>query len=655
MVSENMEQEQISENHSHRNRSRGVRGLIDSGLCTVRGWSVWKRWVIGVPTAVVVVVLGVVVADVALASGRVHPGVSVAGISVGRMSTQEAQETLEQVLLDRASESITLTFEDHEWIVASDDIGYAPDSVEMASAAMAVGRTGGISDWVSERFDAWTEGIDLPVIAASDKGLTDGFLTRIAREIDIEAQDASIEITGARARLIPAVVGVSLRPQAVEADMIAAFGSMDIREVGVQIDFTPVAVTDEDAEQALLDAQTLMSDDITIVFEDTVWEFSAEEVASWIAFRTEPVSEPYGTTGSSGVAASDTATGTEYATADSTDARLQLVAFISADEASDTISPRVGTAGKDPVDAHFAVDGDQVRVVPAEDGTGPDLEALAREMTRRLLSDGERDVELRTMRRAPEITTEMAQEMGIETRIGTYSTTYSASNRPRVNNIHTLADALDGTLVAPGEVFSFNDTIGPRTADKGYQAAPAIVDGELVPQLGGGICQVATTIFNAVFESGLPVVERSPHSLYISHYPTGRDAAVSWGNPDFQFKNDTDDWVLIRAFYTNSSIRLSLFGPELGYDVTSAVGSWSVARAYTVREVEDPTLPVGSMVVEDPGVDGKRISVTRIVMKSGNEIRRDVFTSVYRSQEEVVRVGTMPVSEPETQTPASAF
>ena len=79
-------------------------------------------------------------------------------------------------------------------------------------------------------------------------------------------------------------------------------------------------------------------------------------------------------------------------------------------------------------------------------------------------------------------------------------------------------------------------------------------------------------------------------------------------------------------------------------------GSWSVARAYTVREIEDPALPVGSRVVEDPGVDGKKISVTRIVMKSGSEIRRDVFTSVYRAQGEVVRVGTMPVSEPDTRT-----
>ncbi len=97
-----------------------------------------------------------------------------------------------------------------------------------------------------------------------------------------------------------------------------------------------------------------------------------------------------------------------------------------------------------------------------------------------------------------------------------------------------------GRCIAPGETFSFNGTVGPRTAEKGYQEAGAIVNGELVPQLGGGICQVGTTIFNTVFESGLPVVERHNHSFYISHYPKGRDATVSWGGPDFKFRNDTD-------------------------------------------------------------------------------------------------------------------
>ncbi|MDA3935658.1 MAG: VanW family protein [Actinomycetota bacterium] len=634
-----------------RTSKRGLPGRIDSVLSAFREWPRWKRWTIGLPSVVVALVLLAGATDTLLSTGRIHPGVTVANISVGRMKPAEAEVELERVLLERATESIVLTFEEHEGIWASTDIAYVPDGEAMADEAMDVGRTGGLMTRVNERVAAWFKRADVPAVASSDRGLMDGFLMRVASAVDVEPKDASISIEGMEATIVPAVVGVSVRADAVESDMIAALGSADVRNVSLQVDFTPVSVTDEDAQQALADAKTFMSDGVTVVFEDQKWDFTSQEVATWIAFRAE-IADP--SVGDASAVDTETTTATADGSPQSEIApggdRMHLVAFISADAASSTIGPRVGAAGKAPVDARFTVDGDSVSVVPSQDGVGPDIEALAREMTRRLLVDRQRDVELRTTRVAPAITTEMAQGMGIVTRIGTYSTTYSSSNKPRVNNIHTLADALDGTLLAPGEVFSFNGTIGPRTSDKGYQAAPAIVDGELVPQLGGGICQIATTIFNAVYESGLPVVERSPHSLYISHYPTGRDAAVSWTSPDFKFKNDTADWVLIRAFYTDSSIRLSIYGPELGYEIKSVVGSWSVSKAFSTREVEDPTLPIGSRVVDDPGADGKKISVTRIVTKSGTEIRRDVFTSVYKPEEEVVRVGTMPVSEPVTGT-----
>lgn len=456
-------------------------------------------------------------------------------------------------------------------------------------------------------------------------------------------------IEDSKARIEPAAVGLGVQREVVVDDLLRCFGCEE-RRVAVAVEFLPVQVTEEDAQQALKDAQKMMSGPVTVTYEDESWEFDGDEIADWIDFRPIPVDDTTETVHSIDCSDSLECTGSVCADASGTvqPHRMVLEAFISADEASKTVRARTGEAGSPAQNASFKAAAGRVDIVPHKDGTGPDVEALASSMTVALLGDGERSVALRTTRVEPEITTEKAKEMGIKERISTYTTTYSSSNKPRVNNIHTLADAVDGTLIAPGETFSFNDSVGPRTAEKGYQEAGAIVNGELVPQLGGGICQFGTTLFNTVFESGLPVVERRNHSFYISHYPKGRDATVSWGGPDFKFRNDTDKWVLIATGYSSSSVTISLYGTDPGYDVTADVGSWSNMKPHPVKEVKDPTMPEGSRVTEDAGVDGRTITVKRIVKKDGTVVREDTFRSVYKSKQEIVRVGTKKSTEAST-------
>jgi vancomycin resistance protein YoaR len=322
------------------------------------------------------------------------------------------------------------------------------------------------------------------------------------------------------------------------------------------------------------------------------------------------------------------------------------------EEVSATILPMVAEVGRPAKDATFKASSGQVTIVPSEDGLAVDGESLTTRLETVLVRSSDRTAELTMRRVSPARTTEDAQAMGIKERIATFTTEYSPSNAPRVNNIHVLSDALNGTLIAPGEVFSFNGTIGQRTAAKGYQEANAIVGGKLVPQLGGGICQVGTTIFNTVFFSGLPVVERKNHSQYISSYPKGRDATVSWGGPDFKFKNDTDHWILIATSYSNSSVTISLYGTDPGYEVTYKTGDWTEIVAPPAREVKDATLPAGTKVIDERGVSSRTIVVTRTVTKGGAVVRTDTFKSVYRPVEEVVRVGTKPVPSETTITPA---
>ncbi|TLM98595.1 MAG: hypothetical protein FDZ75_02015, partial [Actinobacteria bacterium] len=401
------------------------------------------------------------------------------------------------------------------------------------------------------------------------------------------------------------------------------------------------AVDEADAKAAIAVAERMLAGEATITHAEKSWAFGPDDIATWLAFKRSDVP-------------SDADPAEFESTAATQPAQVGLVAYIAPEALRERVLPKLGTGiGRPAKDARFTTADGRVTIVPSQDGVGPDVGSLSGDLTSDLADSGsDRTVVLHTTVMQPELTTAKARAMGIDARTSRYTTTYTASNRPRVNNIHLLGDSLDGTLIPPGGTFSFNGTVGERTADKGYQEANAIVNGKLVPQLGGGICQVGTTVFNAVFESGLPVLERHNHSFYIDHYPKGRDATVSWGGPDLKFKNDTAHWILVSVSYTDSSITVALYGTDPGYEVSSKTSAWSNERPFPTEEIKDPLLVAGTRVVEDGGITGRRCTVTREVTKDGTVVRTDEFVSVYRPKIEVVRVGTKPKpgSKPATST-----
>ena len=151
--------------------------------------------------------------------------------------------------------------------------------------------------------------------------------------------------------------------------------------------------------------------------------------------------------------------------------------------------------------------------------------------------------------------------MGLSSLGSQFVTYFDPRNTSRATNIALAAKLVDGTVVEPGETFSLNAAMGPRTTNRGFDYAPVIAADNVLRQgVGGGICQYATTLFNAVFFAGLPVVEREAHSLYISHYPIGRDATVSWGSVDFKFRNDTGKTLMIRSWIDGGALTVALVG-----------------------------------------------------------------------------------------------
>lgn len=548
-------------------------------------------------------------ADAIASAGRIHPGVYVGEVAVGGKTIDEASTAIAEYVAAQTAVPVSVSAGGSTWEVTAEALLVSVDTTALAGDAYAIGR-GDVAPAFAGRLRAIFGGVTVPLELDCDESALEALVDSINQAVATPPVDAGVSVEGTSITRIEPADGIGVAAGEARDRVLSAFLAPD-RAVSLELGPISPDISTEGAEQAYQDALTMVSAPLTLFYAEREWEVSPETIGGWIGFRL--------------LEGADTPT---------------LEAYVVSEDVSATVLPMVAEVGKPARDAGFSVSAGVVSIIPAEDGLQADAADLAVRLDAVLSGSGERRAELTMQRVQPEITTEEAQSMGIVERISTFTTDYASTNKPRVNNIHTLADSLDGTLIPPGGTFSFNDTIGERTAEKGYQEANAIVNGKLVPQLGGGICQVGTTIFNTVFFSGLPVVERKNHSQYISHYPTGRDATVSWGGPDFKFKNDTEHWVLVATGYTNSTVTISLYGTNPGYEVTYETGPWTNIVNPPIREVPDPTLPAGSRVVDEKGVSGRTIVVVRHVKKGGVEIRTDTFKSVYKAAEEVVRVGT---------------
>ncbi|MDQ4082341.1 MAG: VanW family protein, partial [Actinomycetota bacterium] len=245
------------------------------------------------------------------------------------------------------------------------------------------------------------------------------------------------------------------------------------------------------------------------------------------------------------------------------------------------------------------------------------------------------------------LTTAEARALGITRVLSSFSTPY-AGTADRVRNLQLAVSLLDGAIVRPGRVFSLNARVGERTLERGFRPAPVIIGGEYKEGVGGGVSQVATTVFNAAWEAGLKIVERNPHSLYISRYPLGRDATVNYPDLDLKFLNDTGRPLLVRGASTASGITISIYGAPTGRRVVSEPGALVVTGPAPLRTIRDPSLNVGTTVIEEEGSPSTAVTVKRTVIGArGRVLYRETWRTAYRGELRVVRVGTRPLPKPE--------
>ncbi len=277
---------------------------------------------------------------------------------------------------------------------------------------------------------------------------------------------------------------------------------------------------------------------------------------------------------------------------------------------------------------------------PSQPGAALDADALKVAIADSIRSGGG-SVALPVSVLKPQVTTEeVSSQYGL---IDYAITNASSSSRARINNIETAMSFINGTCVRPGEIFSFNDTVGQRTSARGFRKATAYSSGEVTEQIGGGICQVSTTLFNAAVKADMEIVERHNHSLTVHYVDKGKDATVDWGNQDFRFKNTSSDNIYICCYLTDDKrVRFGIFGKLLpnGEKITVEAVTTEVMKAETEYQ-QSAFLAPGQTYVLQKGRNGYKAEAYKVRWDAlGNEISRELLCkSVYKKKNEIIQYG----------------
>ena len=295
---------------------------------------------------------------------------------------------------------------------------------------------------------------------------------------------------------------------------------------------------------------------------------------------------------------------------------------------------------------------DPFQVYPHVDGVDFDLEA-AREMLKEDKEEYVIDLKITT----PKITTNKIGSEAFPDLLSTFSTKYDASNTPRTTNLKLAMNKLNGVVVSPGETFSYNKTLGKRTAEAGYREAGGFAGGRVVQTLAGGICQISSTLYDAVVYANLEIVERHNHMFLAGYVGAGKDATVVYGAYDFKFKNTRKYPIMLKTSIGSGVARIDVFGikEDVEYEVEISSKILSYTPFKVVRE-NDSSLAPGKERVAQNGMNGCKSITYKILKLNGKEVSRTVLSSdTYDPMNKIIKVGpskttevsTQPVKEPE--------
>lgn len=557
------------------------------------------KWALGAFVVVLVLLAGVYVASYFIAGNQVPSKAEVEGVAIGGMSPGEARSTLETELGPRYEAPLTLTSS----LGASAEIHPAEAGMTADFEQAVVDAGGGFSWNPADILDTLTGGgpVDLPL--AVDQEQLRASVEALGPEFRVDAVDATLDYEGAQIVRTDGEDAAELDVDATTPKVEEAYLARE-DQVAAELTFTPPAITTEMVQQEVDEfAAPAISGPITVtVGEDGSVQITPEQIAEAITFRASPQ-------------------GFEHEV--DTDAILEATA-----EARSELPLAKAR------DASYKLESGTISVVPGVEGLEMTDEAFVEAFMGVLTSTDERTAAAEVSSSQPEFTTEEAEALKPTEIIGEFTTRYPHANY-RNTNIGRAAQLINGTVLLPGETFSFNDTLGRRTADNGFVDGYVIEGGHLVRAAGGGVSQAATTAFNAGFFAGFEDVEHKPHSLYFPRYPAGREATVVWGAVDLKFRNDTQYPAVMQSFINSSS-------PGSQGSMTVRVWSQKTWERVTATETQRSNYTSGGerVVTGDrcepqAPIQGFTASYQRLFWQNGEVAKREDFRWTYSAGDRI--------------------
>lgn len=547
---------------------------------------------------------------------RIAAGTEVAGIDVGGLTVKEASQKLKRTSTDLVWRPVEFVAAGKSFKVAPAQLGVRADWEAAARTARRDGDGFGPIRGLT-RLRVRFLGLEVkPPVRHSSLAL-DRFLSQISGAVDRPVSEPSLVLESSQPSIVEGHGGQKLNRKLAARMIVSALGSFSREKIVLPVTAIAPSVSREDMMRVIDQAKTAISAPIRIRMGASAhWTVTPAQIEKMLVYPHNGE-------------------------------RSLRIADDKSNGFLNSLSKQLNRPAKD---ASFAVSGSSVRIVPSRPGRVVDRERTATAILRAALEQVGRSEPIAMKTASPKRTTEQARSMGITGLVGSYETSFTGTAN-RIHNVQLVAKLIDREFIAPGATFSFNETTGERNSQKGFLSAPVIINGELEEGLGGGVCQVSTTTFNAAYEAGLPILERTNHALYISHYPTGRDATVNWPSTDLKFKNDTGHWILLRAFTSSSTMAVALYGTPQHRRVVSDGEPLHITGPPPLKKIKDPTLRKGQTVVEEYGEPSSSTSVRRRVYDADGKLLFDsVFYSRYRSSPKIVRVGTKKPKKEKTKT-----
>jgi vancomycin resistance protein YoaR len=509
---------------------------------------VGPRLVAGAGVLLLLFAIGVLVFRVAF-DDKIYPAVVVGDVQVGGLTAEEATQRIEDRAAALNLNTVTFTYENHTWTPTLAELGATIDTESSVQRALSLGRDDNAVNRLAFTGDILQANQTVPLETRIDLNQLEAWFDRVDADIDDPAIDATIVIEGRDVSFTQDETGIVVDRETAREEIILALKTLQPidKQLPTAVDQPQLRTADLEAGKAQV--ESVLSRPVEIAFEGASWTVEPEAVSQFMTVRSEMVD------------------GTPKVAID----------FDRGGLASYLRETYAGEINRLPVDATVAFSDGLYATSPSVDGVNLLANDFADAVSASFL-EGHNRVDVPVHVTKPRVDSNNLAALGIEQLIGRGDSNFAGGSETRDTNIYIGVKAVNGTLVPPGEDFSFNGAVGAITAAKGYLEADVIIGEEIGRDVGGGICQVSTTAFRAALNGGFPITEWWPHSFRLLGYERdgwgpGFDASIlqlgdnpaNWA--DFRFKNTTSGWILVQSWTSYPYHIIEIFGTDMGWNV----------------------------------------------------------------------------------------